>query len=106
MALILALSGTFVWLAVVSTVVRLLTYMLSVAALPLLERKLETGTQQFQLRGGYMVPVLAFSLCLWLVTFAVVSAWLYTAVFFLLGTVFYLLSGHRKAGNPSLPPAS
>ncbi len=102
-ALSLAWSGTFVWLAVVSTVVRLLTYMLSVAALPALERTLQTSTQQFRLRGGYIVPVLAFSLCLWLVTFAAASAWLYTAVFSLLGTVFYLLSGQRKTGNPDEP---
>jgi len=95
-ALALALSGSFVWLAVVSTVARLLSYILSVAALPLLERKLEADADLFQLRGGLLVPALAFLLCLWLVTFAAASAWLTTAAFFVLGTAFYLLAMRRK----------
>lgn len=91
-ALGLALSGSFVWLAVVSTLARLLAYILSVAALPVLERTMEPTEDQFRLPGGYLIPVVALVLCLWLITYASLTAWLTTVGFFLLGTVLYFLS--------------
>lgn len=98
--LVLALSGSFIWLAVVSTLARLLSYILGVAALPILERRIETTDDQFRLRGGYLIPVLALLLCLWLITFASMTAWLTTAGFFVLGSVLYLASSsHRKQVN-------
>ncbi len=96
LGLVLALSGSFVWLAVVSTLARLLSYILGVAALPVLERRIEKTEGQFQLRGGYLVPVVALLLCLWLITFASLTTWLTTAAFFTLGTVLYLASSRNK----------
>ena len=95
-ALGLALSGSFVWLAVVSTLARLLAYILSVAALPVLERTMEPTEDQFRLPGGYLIPVVALVLCLWLITYASMTAWLTTAGFFLLGTVLYFASGKQS----------
>ena len=98
--LVLALSGSFVWLAVVSTLARLLSYILGVAALPVLEKRIEKTEGQFRLRGGYLVPVVALLLCLWLITFASLTTWLTTAAFFTLGSLLYLAStGRRKKGN-------
>jgi len=97
--LVLALSGSFVWLAVVSTLARLLSYILGVAALPVLEKRIEKTEGQFRLRGGYLVPVVALLLCLWLITFASLTTWLTTAAFFTLGSLLYLAStGRRKKG--------
>ena len=93
--LVLALSGSFIWLAVVSTLARLLSYILGVAALPVLEKTIEKTEDQFHLRGGYFIPVLALLLCLWLITFASMTAWLTTAVFFALGSILYLLSSRN-----------
>jgi len=90
--LVLALSGSFIWLAVVSTLARLLSYILGVAALPVLEKTIEPSESQFHLRGGYFIPALALLLCLWLVTFASMTAWLTTGIFFALGSVLYVLS--------------
>ena len=95
-ALGLALSGSFVWLAVVSTLARLLSYILSVAALPVLERTMEPRADQFRLPGGYLIPVVALVLCLWLITYASLTAWLTTVGFFLLGTGLYFLSGKQS----------
>jgi amino acid transporter len=95
----LALSGSFVWLAVVSTLARLLAYILSVAALPVLERTMEPTEDQFRLPGGYTILVVALVLCLWLVTYASLAAWLTTAGFFLLGTVLYFLSGLKVSSE-------
>ena len=94
-ALGLALSGSFVWLAVVSTLARLLSYILSVAALPILERTMKPTEDQFRLPGGYLIPAVALILCLWLITYASVTAWLTTVGFFLLGSVLYFLSGRK-----------
>jgi amino acid transporter len=94
--LVLAVSGTFIWLAVVSTLARLLSYILGVAALPVLERKIQKTGDQFRLPGGYFIPALSLLLCLWLVTFASMSAWLTTAIFFALGSVLYLVSSRNR----------
>jgi APA family basic amino acid/polyamine antiporter len=94
--LVLAVSGTFIWLAVISTLARLLSYILGVAALPVLERKIEKTEDQFRLPGGYFIPALSLLLCLWLVTFASMSAWLTTAIFFALGSVLYLASSKNR----------
>ncbi len=90
LGLVLAISGSFIWLAVVSTLARLLSYILGIAALPVLERKMETSEDQFRLRGGYFVPALGLLLCGWLATFAAMTAWLTTAIFFVLGSILYL----------------
>jgi amino acid transporter len=94
--LLLALSGSFIWLAVVSTLARLLSYILGVAALPVLERHVEQTERHFRLPGGYLIPVLALLLCLWLVTFASKTAWLTTAGFFVLGSVLYMASSKNR----------
>jgi amino acid transporter len=99
LGLVLALSGSFIWLAVVSTLARLLSYILGVAALPVLEKRIEKTEGQFHLPGGYFIPALALLLCLWLVSFASMTAWLTTAGFFTLGSVLYLASSGRRKDN-------
>lgn len=99
LGLLLALSGSFIWLAVVSTLARLLSYILGVAALPVLEKRIEKTQGQFHLPGGYFIPALALLLCLWLVSFASMTAWLTTAGFFALGSVLYLASSRRPKDN-------
>jgi len=96
LGLVLALSGSFVWLAVVSTLARLLSYILGVAALPVLEKRIEKTEGQFRLKGGYLVPAIALGLCLWLITFASMTTWLTTAAFFTLGSLLYLASVKRR----------
>lgn len=93
--LLLALSGSFIWLAVVSTLARLLSYILGIAALPVLEKRMEKTSAQFRLPGGYFIPALALILCLWLSSFASLTAWLTTAAFFVLGSVLYLASSRN-----------
>jgi amino acid transporter len=92
LCLALALSGSFVWLAVMSTLVRLLTYIVCIAALPRLEKTTESIPGQFTLPGGYLIPGIAALLSLWLISYASARAWLTTLVFMGLGTVLYVLS--------------
>lgn len=100
LCLLLALTGSFVWLAVMSTLVRLLTYIVCIGALPRLEKTIGPVEGQFTLPGGLLIPGIALLLCLWLISFASIEAWLTTFVFMLLGSVLYGLSQHMssKAG--------
>ena len=101
---LLALSGTFIWLAVMSTLVRLLAYMVCVAALPRLARQSEPGDPVFSLPGGMLIPILSLLLCLWLVTHAGPEAWLTAGAFAVLGTGLYLHS-RRRGALPGPPVA-
>lgn len=90
--LALALSGSFIWLAVMSTLARLLTYIVCIAALPRLEKTIEPVENQFSLPGGLLIPAIALILCLWLISYASVQAWLTCLAFMGVGTILYVLS--------------
>jgi amino acid transporter len=96
----LALSGGFVFLAAMSTVVRLMVYVACIATLPVLKRKLPEREGQFSLPGGMVIPALALLLSLWLMTHASLKSWLLTAVFMVLGSFLYLFT-RRARGNSS-----
>lgn len=102
LCLILALTGSFVWLAVMSTLTRLLTYIVCIIAIPRLQRKRRFEEVQHRLPGGYMIPVVALFLCLWLMTYVSLAAWLTTFGFMLFGTLLYYW-GMRQDHNRSDP---
>jgi len=97
--LVLALSGSFVWLAAMSTVVRLLVYAACIIALPRLRNAAGDSEDIFELPGGYTIPLIALLLTFWLVTHASAQSWLITGIFMLLGAAFHALT--RWPGNTS-----
>jgi amino acid transporter len=97
LSIALGLTGTFVWLAVMSTLVRLLAYMVSIAALPRLERQTEAPELAFKLPGGLLIPGVAMVLCLWLMLQAPLSAWLTLVAFAAVGTVIYFVMRRPSA---------
>ena len=94
---LLALSGGFVWLAAMSTVVRLLVYVGCIATLPILHRKLGERPGQFRLPGGMTIPLLALVPSLWLASHASLKSWLVTLAFMAAGAVLYALTGRKAA---------
>jgi amino acid transporter len=64
LALVLALTGSFVELAMLSVVARLVTYVGTAMAVPVLERKLAGRPGALKLPGGPAIPVLALVLSL------------------------------------------
>lgn len=94
----LALSGGFVWLAAMSTVVRLLVYVMSIATLPVLHRRIGEYEGQFSLPGGFAIPVLAFLVSLWLMSHAPLESWLLTAGFMAVGAVVYAFTKRNGEG--------
>jgi amino acid transporter len=63
-AFVLALSGTFVQLALLSIIARLAMYMGTAAAVPVLRRKFPRTKDTIALPGGLMIPVAALIVCL------------------------------------------
>ena len=79
---------------------RLIAYMVCIAALPRLAKNTESHDDVFNIPGGLLIPGLAMGLCLWLITHASMGAWLTTAGFFLAGTALYYWS-RRKYTEPA-----
>ena len=61
-ALVLALTGSFVQLAMLSIIARLATYIGTAASIPFLRRKLGSRGTGFRLPGGPTIPILALLL--------------------------------------------
>ncbi|MGH8221738.1 MAG: APC family permease [Woeseiaceae bacterium] len=97
LALLLALSGTFEFLAAASSLTRLIAYGLCIAALPLVRRHAAAGTrgEAYRLRGGYAVPLVAFALCVWIAAQSALESWLLTAVLLAVGLALYYLARQR-----------
>lgn len=95
--LALALSGSFVWLATMSTAVRLIVYMACILSLPILKKNLGEREGQFRLPGGMIIPVIALLLCLWLTTHASMKSWLTMLAFAAAGSALYWLNRRFSA---------
>jgi len=96
LSIVLALSGGFVWLAAMSTVVRLIVYAACILSLPRLHTALRTDQKPFDLPGGYLIPFIGLVVSLWLITQASGESWMVTGVFMLFGTVLYYLAGRGQ----------
>jgi APA family basic amino acid/polyamine antiporter len=97
----LALSGTFVWLATISVVARIGAYMVSCAAVPIL-RKRSLTRPEFQLMFGPLFPILAIVLGIWLYAQTNVADTLAFLVAVLVGSILYFGMKAKKTheGDP------
>ena len=102
LCLVLALSGSFLWLATMSTMVRLFAYGLSIAAIPSLEKTIPEEADQFRLPGGMTIPVIAIVICIWLSTHASMKSWLTMLAFSVAGSILYFLE-RKKVRNKQSP---
>lgn len=93
MALVLALTGSFVKLALASSVVRLLGYIICIASLPAIRRNAdaEARKQAFRLKGGYLIPVIALLICFWLLAQSKLSSWIAVSILLGIGWTFYAI---------------
>ncbi len=97
---LLASVGTFAWLALISSVTRLLTFVLCIGAIPRLRSQFGDAPDRFHLPGGYAIPLLGMAVCLWLLAQVNQSAVGATAVFLVVGTVLYGIARWRLATPP------
>ena len=90
-----ALTGTFLELAIVSTLARLLAYIASVSSLPILRR--EAGRRAVTVPLAIVMGI-ALALSLWLAAQADQDRWIMLAIFAAVGTGLYFIA--RRAPEP------
>ncbi len=97
MALILALSGSFVLLAVATTLTRLIIYVVCIAALPVIKSKADHTTiaRAYRIKGGYTIPLIGLGLCLWMISFSEAKSWILVGILLVVGLVIYSLEQLR-----------
>jgi amino acid transporter len=93
-AFVLAASGSFVWLAVMSVLTRLLLYLACIASMPAVRRQ-AGGGQGLRLAGGWPVPALAVAVCLGLLTQVEWRAVVATAALLGIGSLLFLAARRR-----------
>ncbi len=91
MALVLALTGSFVKLAIASSLARLLGYIICIASLPAIRRNAseEVRKNAYRLRGGYSIPLLGLVVCIWLLMQSKAESWIAVSVLIAIGLVLY-----------------
>lgn len=91
MALVLSLSGSFVELAVASSVVRLLGYIICIASLPAIRAQADDKTRQnaYRLKGGYTVPIIGLGICFWLLAQSEAKSWIVVSILLAIGMLLY-----------------
>jgi APA family basic amino acid/polyamine antiporter len=99
--LVLTLLGSFISSLTVSTVIRLVTYAATCAALPMLRKRGNTEAG-FTAPGGVIVTVAAIALCAWLLSSPAARAELrLTAIAAVIGLVLYFVFRGRGSAGPS-----
>ena len=97
----MAVGQHFVWLATLSTFVRLLTYALCIASLPVIERKIPAEANQFRLPGGLAIPAIGFLLTIWLTAHSTVDNFLIAGTIVAVGTAIFWICTRRSASAVS-----
>jgi APA family basic amino acid/polyamine antiporter len=94
--LVLAISGTFIYALTLSTIIRLVYFALTCAALPLLRRRNPKLPAPFQVWGGAGVAVVCVCLCGWLLLSSAVATARDVALVAGVGVGLYFLFNRKK----------
>ena len=92
-AWILAVTGSFVKLAVASSVARLLAYIVCIISLPAVRRNASEAVREkaYRLPGGFAIPVAGLAICVWLLLQSKAESWIGVSILFTIGLLFYAL---------------
>lgn len=100
LALALALSGSFVGLAMLSIIARLATYVGTVAALPVLRKRFGDKPNAVRLPGGYTIPIIALLICVIFLISTTMENLIAGALALICGAViYYFRSGKKEVKN-------
>lgn len=104
-SVLLALSGTFVTLALLSLIARLLTYVTTVASVPILRRRLGNPPGTVRLPGGPLIPGAALLVSLGLLGSSSRASLVAGGVALLAGAGLYLFR-RAPTADPAVSPPS
>ena len=93
----MAVFGSFLWLAASSVMTRLVLYIITCAAVPMLRPKRATN-DAFVLPLGYVIPALGILACAWLMLNANWHSALLTATFVIVGALLYAFARYSRRG--------
>ena len=103
MAMLIAMSGSFVRLAIATSLARLISFIVCIAALPVIRRRAdeETISHAFRVSGGYTIPAVAFILCLWVIAQSTLDSWMIVGGLLVVGLIPFVLTQlrNRKLGS-------
>jgi amino acid transporter len=98
--LALALVGTFEGMAILSAIARMVTYVSTILVVLVLRRR--EGRAPFTVPGGILVPLVAMTLCLWVLLNGEPAALLLGVVTAAVGSLLYMLgrsTGEAESGG-------
>lgn len=95
LSFVMAVFGSFLWLAASSVMTRLVLYVLACAAVPRLRARY-ASTAGFVLPLGYVIPVLGILASGWLMLSSNWYSTVLTAMFIVLGTILYVFERRRR----------
>lgn len=96
LSIAMAVGQQFVWLATLSTFVRLLTYALCIVSLPIIQRTLPAEPGQFKLPGRLAIPAVALLLILWLLSQSTMENFAIAGCVVVAGSVGYWLCTRKR----------
>ncbi len=95
LSFLLAVFGSFIWLAATAVFSRLIVYMLTCAAVPKL-RKRYADREAFVLPAGYLMPLLGIVASGWLMMQVERDSLVLTALLILIGSVLYAVARRQN----------
>ena len=96
LSMVMAVGQTFVWLIALSTFIRLVTYLLCIASLPVIERTVPSQPGQFRLPGGLAIPAVGLVLTIWLISHSTADKFMIAGLMIAVGTLIFWLSSRRR----------
>ena len=90
-------AGSFVLLAVSTTLTRLIIYVVCIAALPVIKGNADPATieRAYRIKGGYTIPLIGLGLCLWMISFSGAESWKLVGILLVVGLVIYSIEQWR-----------
>ena len=98
LAFLIAVSGSFVKLAIATSLARLIAFIVCIAALPVIRNRADADAvaRSFRIWGGYTIPASAFVLCVWVVSKSPPDSWLIVGGLLVLGLIPFFLTQRRN----------
>ncbi len=95
---LLAISGTFVYLAVAGALARMFGYAICILALPAVRRNADAQTLKnaTKIPFGYLIPLVGLLVCLFAMTQAEPRNWIYLFGFIAVGSLLYFINSKLK----------